>query len=185
MIPDFSNWIAAIIGAVALSVTLYLTLVASNYNSQLREQRAAIESLAKRVGGGTEELRGVQEAVRAISETMEHQLIITETILTALDATLNATSSDERTRICDVLTDRTGVSRAEIARGLMLLDGVSVEDLGQFKEWLGRALGSMEHHIVFGFARRILPLLPNEELLDASRYLEHMSRRQKTALRRN
>ncbi|MBL8557587.1 MAG: hypothetical protein JNM47_02620 [Hyphomonadaceae bacterium] len=179
---DFSNWIATVIGAVALAVTLYLTMVASNYNGQLRDQRMAIEALHRKVGGGSEELRGMQEAIRAIGETMEHQLILTDNILAALDASLMSASPEERAHISEVLATGTNSSRAEIARGLVLLDGVSVEDIHQFKTWLGRALGTMEGHIVFEFARKILPLLPDSQSLEATKYLEKMSRRKRFAL---
>lgn len=179
----FSDLMALVIGAVALVVTFYLTMVARDYNRQIEANRREMEQLKESVGGGSRELRGLQEAIRTIQEVMQGQLALTENLLVAVDMALNTSRDDDRTYISEVLLKRTTESHQEMQIGLVLLEGVSVHDVDEFKIWLGRAMGLMEKARVIEFARMIVPLLPPDEIDVAARYLEQVARRPRPGVR--
>lgn len=172
-----SDWIALIIGCVALVVTFYLTIVARDYNKEIAEGKRNVEILKERMGGETRELRGLQTAIRTLGEAMEHHLLLTDNLIVCVDSALHTSDEDRRKHIAETLLKRTTESRSVIAQHLVLLDGVDVRDIDEFKQWVIRCLGLLDQRTVVDYAREILPLLSFEETLAASKYLDQISRR--------
>jgi hypothetical protein len=181
---DLSNWIAAVLGGLALLATVSLTIVAARYEGRIERLSREIELLKLRIGGGSDEIKCVQEAIKEVGEILEHQLVVTDNILAAVVFGLTESDAAKRARTADVLNERTSESRFEISRRLVLLDGVTVQDLSEFQTWLGRCLGALDKKIVSDFAQRVLVLLNEEDCKAAAKHLQKATRPQRLAFRR-
>jgi hypothetical protein len=173
------------LGAFTLLASVALMILGARYEARIEGLHREMELLKRRVGGGSEELKFVQEAIKEINETLEHQLIVSDNILAAVVFGLNESDPQRRAKTADLLSERTAESRFEISRRLVLLDGVTVRDLSEFQTWLGRCLGSSDKLAASDFARRVIVLLGEGEAEAAVRHLEKATREQRLAFKRN